>query len=464
VATSAERPRRVYFISLGCPKNRVDTEIMLGIVGREGHAIAEAPDDADVLVVNTCGFIESAKEESIDAILELGEIKRRAEGDKTLVVAGCLSQRHAEELANELPEVDHFLGSADMLSLAPILAGSAPRMAVSSLGRQSYLYDHATPRVLTGSRNATYVKIAEGCDRPCSFCTIPKLRGPQRSRKISSIVREVADLVERGTCEICLLAQDLTAYGTDLDPRASLEQLLDALVQIESLRWIRLHYAYPSTVTDGLLRRIGNQPKVATYLDVPIQHVDSEVLHRMRRGYSERHVRDLVRRMRDPALVGRSHLWFRTTLLVGHPGETTKAFESLRDFVADGEIDHLGVFCWSREEGTSAAMLPGRVDPHLAEERAAELLGLHADLCLRRNEALIGKPLAVAVDGLSEESDLLLEGRHEGQAPDVDGKVILTDGSAQTGDMVEAVVTQADAYDLVASLDIEARSELDERI
>jgi ribosomal protein S12 methylthiotransferase len=440
----------------------VDTEVMLGVVGRAGHVIADTPDDADVLVVNTCGFIESAKEESIDAVLELAEIKRRAASDKTLVVAGCLSQRHPEELADELPEVDHFLGSADMLSLGSILAGEAPRMAVSGLGTQSYLYDHATPRELIGNRSAAYVKIAEGCDRPCSFCTIPELRGPQRSRTISSIVREVSSLVERGTREICLLAQDLTAYGSDLGAPADLESLLDALVQIDELRWIRLHYAYPSTVTDGLLHRIGHEPKVATYLDVPIQHVDSEVLRRMRRGYSERHVRDLVERMRDPAVVGPSHLWFRTTLLVGHPGETTEAFEKLRDFVADGEIDHLGVFCWSREEGTSAAMQPGRVDRQAAQERAGELLALHADLRLRRNEALIGKPLAVFVDGLSADSDLLLEGRHEGQAPAVDGRVILTDGSAQPGDMVEAVVTQVDAYDLVASLDIEAHRELDD--
>jgi ribosomal protein S12 methylthiotransferase len=442
----------------------VDTEVMLGIVDRDGHVVADTPEDADVLVVNTCGFIESAKEESVDAILELGEVKRRCDDGKTLVVAGCLSQRHPEELAHELPEVDHFLGSADVLSLQAVLGGTAPRMAVSRLSRGSYLYDHDTPRELIGRRNVAYVKIAEGCDRPCSFCTIPQLRGPQRSRTISSIVHEARSLVARGSREICLIAQDLTAYGTDLEPPADLEQLLDALVPIDDLRWIRLHYAYPSTVTDTLLHRIGHEPKLATYLDVPIQHIDSAMLRRMRRGYSERHVRDLVRRIRDPAIVGRSHLWLRTTVLVGHPGETDEAFDRLRSFVGDGEIDHLGVFCWSREAGTSAAMQPDRVDPGLAEERAADLVVLQADLRLKHHQALIGKPLCVVVDGRSEESDLLLEGRHEGQAPEVDGKVILTDGTAQPGDIVEAVVTQADAYDLVASLDIEARRKMGDEI
>lgn len=447
--------QKVFFVSLGCPKNQVDTEVMLGVVAREGHRVVDSPDDADTLVVNTCGFIESAKEESVDTILELADVKRQ-HGNKRLVVAGCLSQRYASELAEEMPEVDHFLGSADMLGLAKVLQHAAPRQAVSALGKRAYLYDHTTPRELTGARHQAFVKIAEGCDRPCAFCIIPKLRGAQRSRTVFSVVEEVARLVElAGTKEVCLVAQDLTAYGRDLDPKTSLEQLLDALVRVEGLRWIRLHYAYPSMVTDGLIERIANEPKIATYLDVPIQHIDSDVLRKMRRGYGEDKVRDLVQRLRDPKLVGDAKVWLRTTMLVGHPGETEAAYERLREFIAEGHIDHLGVFPWSREDGTSAAMLPSRVDEATARERADELMAIQADLLLAERQSMVGQRIEVLVDGPSEESEFLLEGRHEGQAPEIDGHVVLTDGEADVGTMVSAVVTQADAHDLVATLDPE---------
>ncbi len=440
--------RRVYFVSLGCPKNQVDTEVMLGVVRSEGHAVVENVDEADTLVVNTCGFIEAAKEESIGAILELAEVKARAPGTK-LVVAGCLSQRYPEELAAELPEVDHFLGSADMLGLAKVLGGRGPRMGVSALGKRAYLYDHDTPRELTGQRHSAYVKIAEGCDRPCGFCIIPKLRGAQRSRTVFSVVQEVHALVEAGTREVNLVAQDLTLYGRDLEPATTLEHLLDALVEIDGLRWIRLHYAYPSAVTDGLIERIASQPKVATYLDVPIQHVDSDVLKKMRRGYGEKLVRGLVERLRAAP----RKIWLRTTMLVGHPGETDAAFARLRDFVAEGWIDHLGVFPWSKEEGTASAMQPGRVEAERAVARADELMALQAELRETAQQALVGSELEVLVDGSAEESELLLQGRHEGQAPEIDGRVVLTDGTAERGDLVRAVVTQAGAHDLVASLD-----------
>jgi ribosomal protein S12 methylthiotransferase len=315
--------RKVYFVSLGCPKNQVDTEVMLGVVRDGGHKVVDSADEADTLVVNTCGFIEAAKEESIDTILELAQVKKDA--DKTLVVAGCLSQRYPTELANEMPEVDHFLGSADMLGLAKVLGGGGKRLGVSELSKRAYLYDHDTPRELTGVRHTAYVKIAEGCDRPCGFCIIPKLRGAQRSRTVFSVVQEVHALVEAGTKEICLVAQDLTRYGTDLDTPANLEQLLDALVEIDGLEWIRLHYAYPSAVTDGLIERIAGQPKVATYLDVPMQHVDTDVLKIMRRGYTERTVIELAQKLRNASTSAGQRLWLRTTMLVGHPGETPEA-------------------------------------------------------------------------------------------------------------------------------------------
>ncbi len=448
---------RVYFVSLGCPKNQVDTEVMLGLVREGGHELVDDPALADTLVVNTCGFIDDAKEESVDTILELGRVKQHIAdggGQARLVVAGCLSQRYPEQLAAELPEVDHFLGSADMLGLAEVLGGAAPRMGVSPLSRRAYLYDHTTPRQLTGAPHTAYVKIAEGCDRPCGFCIIPKLRGPQRSRTIPSIVEEVATLVRHGTREVCLVAQDLTLYGRDLSPPANLELLLDALVRIEDLLWVRLHYAYPTAVGDGLIERIAAEPKVATYLDVPLQHVDGQVLRRMRRGYGEAQVRGLVERLRDPKLVGSARVTLRTTLLVGHPGETDAAFAALRDFVAEGQIDHLGVFPWSREEDTASAMLPGRVPEDEATRRAEEIMALQAKLAARRNQDRVGQALPVLVDGPSTESDLLFDARHEGQAPEIDGKVILTDATTppRPGDVLTAHVTQASTYDLVASL------------
>jgi ribosomal protein S12 methylthiotransferase len=448
--TQATRsPKKVYFVSLGCPKNQVDTEIMLGVVRDQGHELVGSAEEADTLVVNTCGFIEEAKQESIETILELAQAK--AQGTrKRLVVAGCLSQRYPEELAREMPEVDNFLGSADMLGLAQVLSGGAERMGVSPLSRRAYLYDHTTPRQVSGRIHSAYLKIAEGCDRPCAFCIIPKLRGPQRSRTIASIVAEAETLVAAGARELCLVAQDLTTYGTDLDERPSFEKLLDGLCQVRDLRWIRLHYAFPTTVSDGLIAQIASEPKIATYIDVPLQHVDTDVLKRMRRGYTEKVVRNLVDRLRAQS----SYIYLRTTMLVGHPGETEDAFQRLYDFIEEGQIDHLGVFPWSREDGTPSALLPARVDPELAEERRLALMELQEEIRQAKHEALIGEVLEVLVEGVSDESEFLLEGRHEGQAPGIDGKVILTDGAAEPGSFVRARVTQVEAVDLVATLEL----------
>ena len=450
-ATTPQNPsaKKVYFVSLGCPKNQVDTEIMLGVVRQHGHQLVDTEEEADTLVVNTCGFIEEAKQESVETILELAQAKAAGQG-KRLVVAGCLSQRYPDELAREMPEVDNFLGSADMLGLAQVLSGGAQRMGVTPLSRRAYLYDHNTPRQVSGRTHSAYVKIAEGCDRPCAFCIIPKLRGPQRSRSIASIAAEAEALVAGGARELCLIAQDLTTYGSDLDDRPDLERLLDRLCQVPELRWIRLHYAFPTTVTDGLIRQIASEPKIATYIDVPLQHIDSDVLKRMRRGYTEKVVRGMVERLRAQS----KYIYLRTTMLVGHPGESEAAFQRLYDFIEEGHVDHLGVFPWSREDGTPSALLPGRVDPELAEERRLALMELQEELRLARQEALIGEEIEVLVEGVSDESEFLLDGRHEGQAPGIDGKVILTDGSAEPGSFVRARVTQAEATRSTASLEL----------
>ena len=444
----------VHFVSLGCPKNRVDTEVMLGHTEEAGHQLVAAPETAEVIVVNTCGFIGEAKQESIDAILEMARHKQ-AGTCKRLVVAGCLSQRYPKELAAEMPEVDQFLGTDEVGAIAKAISGNIARLSV--VDTPAYLYDDAAPRRRSQAPHSAYVKIAEGCDRPCAFCIIPKLRGPQRSRAPESVVREARDLAAGGTREICLVAQDLTTYGTDLPDADSanaprLATLLRALAGIEALGWIRLHYAYPTACTDELLDVIGGETRVAKYLDVPIQHVDSGVLKAMRRGYGERQVRDLVARFRQRVPNGT----FRTTFIAGHPGETDAAFQRLCDFVREADLDHVGIFNFSREEGTVSGMLPRRVPQKEIDARRRELLRIQREVSKKKLRAMRDRTLRVLVEGASDESEYLLMGRHEGQAPEIDGQVYLSlspDASAPAaGTFVAARVTHSAEYDLAAEI------------
>jgi ribosomal protein S12 methylthiotransferase len=441
----------VHFVSLGCPKNRVDTEVMLG----------HTPEEAEVIVVNTCGFIGEAKQESIDAILEMARHKE-AGTCKRLVVAGCLSQRYPTELAAEMPEVDCFIGTDEVGAIADVLSDTSGagnrRVRVAETPR--YLYDDIAPRRASMPAHSAYVKIAEGCDRPCAFCIIPKLRGPQRSRDPESVVREARALAAAGTKELCLVAQDLTTYGTDLpDAKApgapNLASLLRGLGGVEGLRWIRLHYAYPTACTDELLDVMASEARVAKYLDVPIQHVDSGVLKSMRRGYGERQVRDLCERVRARV----PGVTLRTTFIVGHPGETDESFQRLCDFVRDAELDRVGVFNFSREEGTVAALLPKRVPQKEVDARRRELLRIQRDVSKKKLRAMRGRTLEVLVEGPSDESEYLLMGRHEGQAPEIDGQVYLSfaegagDAAAPpAGTLVQARVTHSAEYDLAAEL------------
>jgi ribosomal protein S12 methylthiotransferase len=444
----------VHFVSLGCPKNRVDTEVMLGHTAEAGHSLVAEPEAAEVIVVNTCGFIGEAKQESIDAILEMARHKQ-AGTCKRLVVAGCLSQRYPKELAAEMPEVDQFLGTDEVGAIAKAITGTIARLSVTDT--PAYLYDDAAPRRRSQAAYSSYIKIAEGCDRPCAFCIIPKLRGPQRSRAPESVVREARDLAAGGTREVCLIAQDLTTYGTDLpgarEPGAPrLASLLRQLGAVEGLAWIRLHYAYPTACTDELLDVIGGEARVASYLDVPIQHVDSDVLKAMRRGYGERQVRDLVARFRERVPGGT----LRTTFIAGHPGETDAAFARLCDFVREADLDHVGVFNFSREEGTVAALLPKRVPQKEIDARRRELLRIQREVSKKRLRAMRDQTLRVLVEGPSDESEYLLMGRHEGQAPEIDGQVYLSlppEAAAPIpGSFVDARVTHAAEYDLAAEI------------
>ena len=447
--------RKVYFVSLGCPKNRVDSEVMLGAMDQAGHSLVTAPDEAEVIVVNTCGFIDAAKEESIDTILEMAQYKTDGACQK-LVVTGCLTQRYPEEVAKEIPEIDHILGSADYQGIARIVgelgSRSARKLPVLEVSETpSYLYDHTAPRVVTGPRFSVYVKIAEGCDRPCAFCIIPKLRGPQRSRTIDSVVAEVAELVAGGAREVNLVAQDLTRYGWDLAERPTLAALLRAVCRVDGLRWVRLHYTYPSAFTDELVDVIAGEEKVVKYIDVPLQHIDDRMLKIMRRGHSARVTHELIERLRArvPDLV------LRSTFIVGHPGETDEMFEGLCEFLTAAELDRVGVFTYSKEAGTVSAMLPHRVPAAVAAERQARLMELQRGVSHKKNQAMIGRTIEVLVEGESDESELLLQGRWYGQAPEIDGSVYLADGTAQPGDLVRARVTDGSDYDLAASMSLD---------
>jgi ribosomal protein S12 methylthiotransferase len=452
--SSSTSPQRVYFVSLGCPKNQVDSEVMLGQVVQAGHSLVQSPDEADVIVVNTCAFIDAAKEESVDTILEMAQWKTNG-NCSTLVVTGCMSQRYPDELAKEIPEIDHLLGSADFATIAEAIKPKRKRQALPVVKVSQipeYIYDHQTPRLPIGPRHSSYVKIAEGCDRPCAFCIIPKLRGPQRSRTIDSVEAEVAQLVAGGAREINLIAQDLTRYGADLpagdDGRPDLARLLRRVARVDGVRWVRLHYGYPSAFSDELIDVIAEEPTVVKYVDVPLQHIDDGMLKTMRRGHSSRVTHELIQRLRSRI----DGLVLRTTFIVGHPGETEEAFDRLEAFIAESQFDRVGVFPYSVEPGTVSALLPHRVDPAVATERQERLMELQQGISRAKNEALVGRDIEVLVDGISDESEYLLSGRWYGQAPEIDGIVYLADGTAKPGDLVKARVTQAADYDLAASL------------
>ncbi len=450
--------QRIYFVSLGCPKNQVDTELMLGQVEAAGHALVDSPESADVIVVNTCAFIDAAKEESVDTILEMAEHKKATA--KKLVVTGCLAQRYSDDLVKDIPEIDHILGSSDFQSISKVIAPAAAKAKSKKLPvvqvteTPAYIYDHDAPRVRIGARHSAYIKIAEGCDRPCSFCIIPKLRGPQRSRAIDDIVDEARALAAEGVVEVNLIAQDLTRYGWDQgsspESRQTLAQLLRALGKVDDLAWIRLHYTFPSAFDDDLIDAIASEPKVLKYIDVPLQHISDPMLKRMRRGHSSRVTRDLVAKLRARI----DDVVLRTTFIVGHPGETPEEFEELCAFVAESKFDRAGAFTYSIEPGTTSAMLPNRVDPAIAEERQQRLMEIQRQISRARNEAMVGKELTVLVEGVSDESEYLLEGRWYGQAPGIDGVTYLADGQVPAGSLVRARVTQASDYDLAATLEL----------
>ncbi|QQR90749.1 MAG: 30S ribosomal protein S12 methylthiotransferase RimO [Myxococcales bacterium] len=443
--TGSDSIRSVHFISLGCPKNRVDTEVMLGVSQGAGFIHENDAKKAEVIVVNTCGFIDAAKEESIDTILEMARYKEEGKCQK-LVVTGCLSQRYPEELANQLPEVDHFLGSSDMLKLKTVLSSTPPRMLVGN--PMDYVYRSDDPRALSSKQHSVWVKIAEGCNRYCSFCAIPGIRGKQRSRPVADVVQEVSRLVASGSREINIVSQDTIAYGRDLQSKSSLEELIVALEEVHDLAWLRLFYLYPEKMTDQLIELFRQSKKLLPYVDMPLQHASNRMLRLMSRGHGGQRIYRVVERLKQEI----PDACLRSAFIVGHPGETDADFDELKKFVSWAEFDHVGVFLFSKEDGTPSSVLKEQVPREVAKRRAAELMALQNDISKRKLRDYIGKTLEVMVEGLSDESDLLLEGRHRGQAPDIDGKVYLANGTAKAGDIVQAHVTDAADYDLLADI------------
>jgi ribosomal protein S12 methylthiotransferase len=451
--------RKIHFVSLGCVKNRVDTEVMLGVAGRDGWRVVEEPDEAEVIVVNTCGFIGEAKKESIDTIFELAEYKRVG-ACKKLVVSGCLSQRYPGELATQMPEVDHFLGSSDMLKLGSVLAGDADRMLVGNPAE--WLVRASDPRVVTQSRASAWLKIAEGCDRSCAFCVIPSLRGKQRSRTADDIVEEAERLVAAGAVELNLISQDTVAWGRDLDRarraqgkaggEASAGDRLAGLVRriadVKGVRWVRIFYLYPETLDDALVELVAQHPRVVPYVDMPLQHASDAMLKRMRRGHGKDRQRRVVERLRAKI----PGLTFRTAFIVGHPGETAADFDELCEFVSWARFEHAVVFRYSDEESCAAHGLDGKVPALVAANRARKLLALQRTIARERNRALVGRELEVLVEGPSEDHDLVMKGRHAGQAPEIDGGVYLSEGEAHPGEMRKVRVVQASDWDLVGEL------------
>ncbi len=438
-------PARIHFVSLGCPKNRVDSEVMLGVAEREGYAHAAAPEDAEVIVINTCGFIEPAKQESIETILELAQLKQ--DGNcKKLVVAGCLSQRHGPEMAEEMPEVDHFLGSSDMLRLGQVLRDAAPRIHIGNPA--DWVIGASDPRRISTRGASAYVKIAEGCNRNCSFCVIPQLRGKQRSRARGDVVDEVKALAASGVLEVNLISQDTVSYGRDREGKPELPELVWQIADVPGIEWVRLFYLYPEKLSDGIVELIAEHPKVLPYIDMPLQHAADAMLRRMRRGHGGDRLRSFVETVRTklPDVV------FRTAFIVGHPGESDGEFDELCDFVRWAEFDHVGVFHYSDEPTSHSFELGDKVDESVARERAAQLMDIQREISTRKNEARIGSEVDVLVEGPSEESELVMQGRWHGQAPDIDGHVYVSGGPVYPGRMYRGVVEQATDYDLMVDV------------
>jgi ribosomal protein S12 methylthiotransferase len=438
---------KVGFISLGCPKNLVDSEVMMGLLSREGYELTPRADDAEILVVNTCSFIESAQKESIETILEMAEHKKFGAAKK-LVVAGCLVERFRDQILEQVPEVDAVVGTGEVERIIEAVQGD---LKVLPAQPPSFLYHDFTPRIVTTPKHQAYIKIAEGCDHPCTFCIIPQLRGNFRSRRFASVIREAENLAAAGAREITLIGQDTTSYGEDLGLRDGLAQLLEKLAQVEDLLWVRFLYAYPNRVTQKMLETIAAHSRLAKYIDMPLQHASRNVLARMKRGSHGDAFLKLLDRMRStiPSVA------LRTSVIVGFPGETDSDFGELLQFVAAAELDWVGVFEFSDVDNAASFPLDGKVDSATIADRRNRLMALQKKISREKLRRLKGRTETALVEGPSKDNPLVWEARLESMAPDIDGKLYLTDIElpsgevASSGDIARVEITKTDAYDLI---------------
>lgn len=446
--------RTVYFTSLGCSKNLVDSQVMLGYMGLDGFVVSQDPAESEVIIVNTCSFIEASKKESIDTILEMADYKLEGQGQcKALVVSGCMAQRYSQALEQDLPEVDLIIGTGEYNKIVPLLRAleEGKLEAKSHVEIPKYIHTEFDPRLNTSPFYTAWLKISEGCNRNCTFCIIPTLRGRLRSRTVESLVSEAQNLVTTGVRELNLISQDLSDYGVDLSEENNLYELLKGLETVDGVDWIRLFYFYPDELTDEVISLMAKSSKICSYLDMPVQHFSDHVLKRMNRKITGEKILERIAKLRElnPGIV------IRTSIIVGFPGETEEDFETLLEGVKRARINHLGIFRYSDEEGTPAYRLKEKVPQEIIEERFDRLHEVQKEIAEELNNEFLGKTIDVLVEGHHEETDLLLKGRHEGQAPDIDGCVMINNTNEipfSVGDIVQVKITEIYEYDLIGEV------------
>jgi len=434
---------KIALVTLGCEKNLVDSEIMLGLIEEKGYQITDIEEDAEVIIVNTCGFIDASKEESINTILDLADLKVTAKL-KSLIVTGCLSQRYKEDLMNEMPEIDGLVGTGDFEKIIDVINATLNGKKQVMVGNPIFSYEKRLPRKRSTPSHTAYIKIAEGCDNTCTFCVIPALRGKFRSRSIPSIIEEARIMVSEGVKEISLIAQDTTNYGMDLYGEIRLPQLLHELGEIDGLQWLRLHYMYPGYITDELIEQFVNNSKLCKYIDIPLQHSEDHLLKKMLRPGQQTDIRQLITKLRAkiPGVA------LRTSIIVGFPGETAEDFNNLLAFVKEIKFDRLGVFTFSEEENTPAAKLPNKVPQELKEMRAQILMETQREIARQKNEMYIGKILRVIIDRYDEVGKVYVA-RTAFDAPEIDGEVFISNIDGNIGDIIEVKITHSYDFDLV---------------
>ncbi len=445
--------KKVHFVSLGCPKNLVDSEIMAGSLMKEGYSVSADADEADTIVVNTCGFIEDAKKESISKILEMAELKKTNPNQK-LVVAGCLVQRYKDDLANEMPEVDLFVGSGEFQNITKILKSSREGDNKKTFWNlPTYLQEEQTPRVNSGPQYRAYLKISEGCKKRCAFCAIPVIRGDLQSRSLAGVVSEAKLLAASGVKEIIVISHDFTDYGHDLRKKdanrsESPHELLKALSEVSGLEWIRVLYLYPDGITPELIDLVNSKPNLIPYFDMPLQHISDDQLRRMNRKMTRAEIEDRLKLIREkiPSAV------VRTQFIVGFPGETEEEFNELVEFIKEQEFDRVGCFIYSPEEGTGGFRMKDQIDEAVKQRRHDKLMSVQKAISKKKMKNYIGQTLRVLVEGPSEETDLLLQGRYFGQAPEIDGVTLINSGDANVGDFVNVKITDSMEYDLIGEI------------